>query len=118
MENFIFLRSEINKTWSGFYNDMEETKPILQKNLFPRDLIDRTVKYYLSNRYNSKETLNKKEGCCFLLSYVGFFSTHAHSKIKGFIISNFMKMKSVLILFLYRIESIVCFQQRIKFQIS
>ena len=58
--------SEINKTWSGFYNDMEETKPILQKNLFPPELIDKAVKNYLSNRYNSKET-EQKRGLLFLI---------------------------------------------------
>ena len=61
---------------------MEKTKSILQKNLFPRDLIDKVVRNYLSDQYNSKESLNKKEGRYFKLPYVGFFSRHTHNKIK------------------------------------
>ena len=64
---------------------MEKTKSILQKNLFPRDLIDKVVRNYLSDQYNSKESLNKKEGRYFKLPYVGFFSRHTHNKIKGII---------------------------------
>ena len=40
--------------------EMEKTKPILQKNLFPPELIDKVEQCYLSDQYNSKETLNKK----------------------------------------------------------
>ena len=107
--------SEINKTWSGFYNDIEETKPILQKNLFPPELIDKAVKNYLSNRYNSKETLNKKEGCCFLLSYVGFFSRHAHSKIKRNHYKQFYEDEvSVNLVFIpYRIDSMFSTKDKI-----
>ena len=64
---------------------MEKTKSILQKNRFPPDLIDKVVRNYLSDEYNSKESLNKKEGRYFKLPYVGFFSRHTHNKIKGII---------------------------------
>ena len=63
--------------------DMEKTKPILQKNLFPPELIDKVEKCYLSDQYNSKETLNKKEGHYFKLPYAGFRRTR--SKLKGII---------------------------------
>ena len=108
---------KINNTWSGFHNDMEKTKSILEKNLFPPNLIVKVVRNYLSDQYNSKESLNKKEGRYFKLPYLGFFSRPTHSKIKG-IIKNCVKVKSVLILFLYHIKLVVCFQQRIKFHLS
>ena len=40
---------------------MEKTKSILQKNLFPPDLIDKVVRNYLSDQYNSKESPKKKK---------------------------------------------------------
>ena len=64
---------------------MEKTKSILQKNLFPPELIDKVVKNCLSDQYNSKESLNKKEGRYFTLRCVGFFSRHTHNIIKGII---------------------------------
>ena len=76
---------KINNTWSGFHNDTEKTKSILQKNLFPPNLIDKIVRNYLSDQYNSKESLNKKVGRYFKLPYVGFFSSHTHNRIKGII---------------------------------
>ena len=108
VKTFVDRLYKINNTWTGFHNDMEKTKSILQKNLFSPDLIDKVVRNYLNNQYNSKESLNKKEGHYFKLPYVGFFSRHTHNKIKG-IIKNYVKIKSVLILFLYHIKLVVCF---------
>ena len=62
-----------------------KTKSILQKNLFPPDLIDKVVRNYLCDQYNSKESLNKSWGRYFKLPYVRFFSRHTHNKIKGII---------------------------------
>ena len=69
-------------TWSGFHNDMEKTKSILPKNLFLPRFIDKVVKDYLSNQYNSKESLDKKGGNYFKLSFAEFFSRQAHNKTK------------------------------------
>ena len=85
VKTFVDRLYKINNTWSGFHNDMQKTKSILQKNLFPPDLIDKVVRNYLSDLYNSKESPNKKEGRYFKLPYVGFFSRHTHNKIKGII---------------------------------
>ena len=41
VKTFVDRLYKINNTWSGFHNDMEKTKSILQKNLFPPDLIDK-----------------------------------------------------------------------------
>ena len=64
---------------------MGKTNSILQKKLFPPDLIDKVVRNYLSDQCNSKESLNKKEWRYFKLPYVRFFSRHTHNKIKGII---------------------------------
>ena len=80
VKTFVDRLYKINNTWSGFHNDMEKTKSILQKNLFPPDLIDKVVRNYLNDLCNSKESLNKKEGRYFKLPYVGFFSRHTPTK--------------------------------------
>ena len=49
---------------------MEKTKSILRKNQYPPDLIDKVVRNYLCDQYNSKESLNIKEGRYFKLPYV------------------------------------------------
>ena len=64
---------------------MEKTKSMLQRNLFPPELIGKVVKNYLSDQCNSKESLNKTEGRFFKLPYVGLFSRHTHNKIKEII---------------------------------
>ena len=82
---FVDRLCKISNTWSGFHNDMEKTKSILQKNLFPPDLIDKVVRNYLNDQYNSKESPKKKEGCYFKLPYVGFFfQTHSQQNKKSY----------------------------------
>ena len=65
VKKFVDRLYKTNNTWSGFHNNMEKTKSILQKNLFPPDLIDEVVRNYLSDQNNSKESLNKKSGTLF-----------------------------------------------------
>ena len=62
VKTFLDWLYKINNTLSAFHNDMQKTKSFLQKNLFSPDLIDKIVRNYLSHQYNSKESLNKKEG--------------------------------------------------------
>ena len=114
VKTFVDRLYKINNTWSGFHNDMEKTKSILQKNLFPPDLIDKVVRNYLSDQYNSKESLNKKEGRYFKLPYVGFFSRHTHNKIKGIIKKLCKDQVSVnLVLIPYKIGSMFSTKDKI-----
>ena len=77
VETFVDWLYKINSTWSGFHNDMEKTKSILQKNLFPPDLTDKVVRNYLRDQYNSKESLNKKWDVISNYHMLGFFlDTH------------------------------------------
>ena len=93
---------------------MEKTKSILQKNLFPPDLIDKVVRNYLSDQYNSKESLNKKEGRYFKLPYVGFFSRHTHNKIKRIIKKLCKDQVSVNLVFIpYKIGSMFSTKDKI-----
>ena len=104
---------KISNTWIGFHNAMEKTKLTLQKNLYPPELTEKAVKHHLSDQYNNKESPNKKRGRYFKLPYIGFASRHTMNKIKG-ILEYYVKMKLLLILFLYHIKSAVCFPQSIK----
>ena len=72
-KNICRLLMQINNTQSGFHNNMEKIKCILQKNLFLPELIDKVVRNYLSNQCNSKEYQNKKVGRHLKLLYVGVF---------------------------------------------
>ena len=36
---------KINNTWSSFHTDLEKAKTILQKNQYPKNLIDKTEKF-------------------------------------------------------------------------
>ena len=114
VKTFVDRLYKINNTWSGFHNDMEKTKSILQKNLFPPDLIDKVVRNYLSDLYNSKESLNKKEERYFKLPYVGFFSRHTHNKIKGIIKKLCKDQVSVNLVFVpYKIGSMFSTKDKI-----
>ena len=85
---------------------MEKTKSILQKNLFPPDLIDKVVRNYLSDQCNSKESPNKKEGRYFKLPYLAFFSRHTQNKIKKVIKKLCKDQVSVNLVFItYKIGS-------------
>ena len=79
---------------------MEKTKSILRKNQYPPDLIDKVVRNYLCDQYNSKESLNIKEGRYFKLPYVWFFSRHTHNKIKGIIKKMCIDQVSVNLVFI------------------
>ena len=116
VKTFVDRLYKINNTWTGFHNDMEKTKSILQKNLFSPGLIDKVVRNYLNNQYNSKESLNKKEGHYFKLPYVGFFSRHTHNKIKGIIKKLCKDQVSVNLVFIpYKIGSMFSIKDRIPF---
>ena len=43
---------KLNNTREGFHNDLKELTTILQRNLLPLNLIDRTIKKYLNNKKN------------------------------------------------------------------
>ena len=44
----------MNNTWDGFYIDLEKPKIILQKCEYPSELIDKSVKKYLSKMIMNK----------------------------------------------------------------
>ena len=112
VKTFVDGLYKINNTWSVFHNDMGKTKSILQKNLFPPDLIDKVVRNYLSNQCNSKESLSKKVGRYFKLPYVSFFSRH--NKIKGIIKKLCKDQVSVnLVLIPYKIGNMLWTKDRI-----
>ena len=45
----------IINSWTGFHNDIEETKFASQKNLFPPELIDKVLINYFIEQYNCKD---------------------------------------------------------------
>ena len=45
----------VSSTWSGFYYDILNLEPVLQKNEFPLKLIDKIISKYLSNNVFKQE---------------------------------------------------------------
>ena len=88
---------------------MEKTKSILQKNLFPPDLIDKVVRNYLNDQYNSKESQKKKRRMLFQTTICRIFFPDTLTTKQKKLLKNCVKIKSVLILFLYHIKLVVCF---------
>ena len=79
---------KIINTRGDFHIDMEKTKLTFQKNLFLPDLIDKVVKNCLSDQYNTKESLIKKDGHYFKIYFkprCRIFSGHAQNKINKII---------------------------------
>ena len=86
VKTFVDRLYKINNAWSGFHNDMNKTKSILQENLFPIELVEKVVINYLSGQKNIKESLNKKKGTLFQTTICRlFFTRNTHNKIKGII---------------------------------
>ena len=52
---------KINKTWNGFYNDLENLTKILSKNQFPTKLIYTVTKQYLNLKFDKKRFENNTE---------------------------------------------------------
>ena len=111
---------KIKNTWSGFHNDMEKTKSIFLKNLYPSERIEscklKVVRKFLNDENNSKGLPNKRYKLCLKLPYVGVFSRYTHKKIKR-VIKNFCKDKvSVNLVFVtYKIGRMFSTKNKIPF---
>ena len=74
---------KINNTWKGIHDDFEKTKIILQKNMYPPSLIDRTFKNYLNSKYRTPEEKTTNNTKYFKLPYTGKYSDIVQKKIKS-----------------------------------
>ena len=67
---------KINNTTQGFHNDIKNLSEILKRNMFPKWLIDKSVKGYLSKVTTTGKDASKCEisNCHFYkLPYIGYY---------------------------------------------
>ena len=83
---FLNLHFKINNTWRGFHQDVKKLTVILNRNSYPTNLIDSTVKQHLNKTIakgqNSNTTTNHVSTSYFKLPYTGVFSTIISKRIQ------------------------------------
>ena len=92
---------KINNTTQGFHNDIKNLSEILKRNMFPKWLIDKSVKGYLSKVRTTGKDASKCEtsNCHFhKLPYIAYYSSYTGRKIPS-IINKYCKDLNVKIIF-------------------
>ena len=92
---------KINNTTQGFHNDIKNLSEILKRYLFPKWLIDKSVKGYLSKVTTTGKDASKCEisNCHFYkLPYIGYYSSYTGRKISS-IVNKYCKDLNVKIIF-------------------
>ena len=93
---------KINNTTQGFHNDIKNLSEILKRNMFPKWLIDKSVKGYLIVRLQQQERtlLNVKSLIATSTSYlyIGYYSSYTGRKISS-IVNKYCKDLNVKIIF-------------------
>ena len=94
---------KINNTTQGFHKDIKNLSDILKRNMFPKWLIDKSVKGYLSKvRTTGKDTSKCETANCHFskLPYIGYYSSYTYTGRKiSSIINKYCKDLSVKIIF-------------------
>ena len=79
---------KINNTTQGFHNDIKNLSEILKRNMFPKWLIDKSVKGFLSKVTTTGKDASKCEtsNCHFYkLPYIGYYSSYTGRKISSIV---------------------------------
>ena len=88
---------KINNTTHGFHNDIKNLSEILKRNMFPKWLIDKSVKGYLSKvRTTGKDTSKCETSNCH--PYIRDYSSYTGRKVSS-IINKYCKDINVKIIF-------------------
>ena len=83
---------KINNATQGFHNDIKNLSEILKCNMFPKWLIDKSVKGYLSKVTTTGKDASKCEisNChSYKLPYIGYYSSYTGRKISSIVIKYF-----------------------------
>ena len=74
----------ISSNWSIFHLELNKTKEMLEKNLYPSNLIDQQIKQYLHAQCTDKkhkEPCNSTNVSYYKLPYIGNLSTEIKQKV-------------------------------------
>ena len=75
---------KICNNWRNFHQNVKELRVILSKNMFPPQLIDKTIKNYLDKQYSNDKNNEKTKSeniSYFKLPYIGEYSTEITKNI-------------------------------------
>ena len=93
---------KINNTTQGFHNDIKNLSEILKRNMFPKWLIDKSVKGYLSKVTTTGKDASKCEisNCHFYkLPYIGYYNSSYTGRKISSIVNKYCKDLNVKIIF-------------------
>ena len=90
---------KINSSWTGFHSDAENIKKTLQKNSFPKILIDKIFKTTVDKKIvNQKLTSDTTSTRFYKLPYIGSYSSVAQQQLMK-ILSKYCKDIKIKIIF-------------------
>ena len=73
---------KISSSYIIFHNELEKIKILLQKNMYPKSVIDNQIKTFLDKQFtvDSVTTSEKQKSLQFRLPYIGHFSHKTRKK--------------------------------------
>ena len=75
----------ISSSWNLFHDEIENTKHLLEKNIYPPYLIDKKIELFLNNKLSKsgtpKENSNKENKTYYKLPFIGDISVRIKKKI-------------------------------------
>ena len=80
----IFRAFKISSSYIIFHNKLEKIKILLQKNMYPKSVIDNQIKTFLDKQFtvDSGTTSEKQKTLHYSLPYIGHFSHVTKNKLK------------------------------------
>ena len=106
---------KINNTWLGFDSDLKDIVKTLKQNLYPQNLIDKTIKTYLDNFYSNKQKKKKDSDIhYFKLPYLGKFSEQIKRKLHK-TVSKYCKdgLQIKIVFNSFKIKQYFCYKDRV-----
>ena len=75
---------KISSSYIIFHNELEKTKTLLRKNMYPKSVIDNQIKTFLDKQFtvDSVTTSEKQKSLHYKLPYIGHFSHKTRKKLR------------------------------------
>ena len=91
---------KINHTWTGFHLDLINKNILLQRNIYPIQLIDRIARSDLNNQISSANKVNQTESNTryYKLPFLVSFSCQTQEKLDA-LIKKYCKSVSIAVIF-------------------
>ena len=75
---------KISSSYIIFHNELEKIKILLQKNMYPKSVIDNQIKTFLDKQFtvDSGTTSEKQKALHYSLPYIGYFFDVTKKKLR------------------------------------